>query len=132
MDEGMCGAVSEWGVFSEQASASIPDDGTNVLTRTIVASNLATVDTDVVVNVELTHPDASELMITLTNPSNNEVMVWNYESAPADSLHIERVPVGFSGDESVNGTWTLTVSDGTTGNQGTLVSWSVEIMSRWD
>ena len=43
------------------------------------------------------------------------------------------VPNGFSGDESVNGTWTLTVRDAVDNdNNGSVQSWNVEIMSRFD
>ena len=40
--------------------------------------------------------------------------------------------VGFSGDEQVNGTWTLRVVDLTTGQAGTLSDWHLTITSRWD
>ncbi len=130
--QGMCMPRDQWGAFTETHPVAIPDDGASSLTRTLVVSGLTSVDTDVVVKVDLTHPDASELTITLSNPDGNVVGVWANETAPGPDLLLERVPVGFSGDESVNGTWTLTITDGTVGNVGLLHSWSVEIMSRWD
>jgi subtilisin-like proprotein convertase family protein len=94
----------------------------------------------VIVTVHVEHPDPSALTITLTNPATNEVMVWDQEPSPYDlswypdgggALVLERVPSGFSGDESVNGTWTLKITD-TSGEAGTLVAWGLEIMSRLD
>jgi Proprotein convertase P-domain len=130
--QGFCKEVGQWGVFAETHPVPIPDDGASSLTRTIVASGLATVDMDVVIKVELTHPDASELTITLSNPGGTVVGVWAGETAPGQDLVLERPVLGFSGDESVNGNWTLTLTDGTTGNAGLLLGWSVEITSRWD
>jgi len=40
--------------------------------------------------------------------------------------------VGFSGDESVNGTWQLRVIDTRRGTVGTLERWSLVVGSRWD
>jgi subtilisin-like proprotein convertase family protein len=135
---GLCMDASLRGEFaSGNVNAPIPDS--DVLVAMLDASDLATVDTDVVVSIELEHPDPSALTITLTNPSNNEVMVWDQEPSPYDlswypdpgSLMIARVPQGFSGDESVNGTWILTITDDA-GGGGTLVAWGLEIMSRFD
>nr|WP_255216130.1 proprotein convertase P-domain-containing protein [Pseudenhygromyxa sp. WMMC2535] len=105
----------------------------------MLADDLATVDTDVIIRVELDHPDPSALTITLTNPDSNEVMVWDQELGPVNypwfefdgEFVIHRSPVGFSADESVNGTWTLKIVDaGDSG--GTLKGWGLEIMSRFD
>ena len=130
-DSGMCMPVSQRGEFSIEVEAPIPDDGTP-LTQSMVTSGLTTVDMDVVITLSLTHQTPSELTITLTNPSSNETMVWNEESHPGGAVHLERPPTGFSGDESVNGTWVLSITDDSSGNSGVLHSWGLEIMSRWD
>ena len=43
--------------------------------------------------------------------------------------------LGFSGDEQVNGAWTLTVTDTTPGSataDAVLTRWSLLVGSRWD
>jgi hypothetical protein len=93
---GLCQPASMRGTFADPAHAAIPDGG--ALARTVAVSGLATVDTDVEVRLELDHPRPADLRITLTNPAGTEVVV-NGDG-----------PVrGFSGDESVNGAWTLRV-----------------------
>ena len=37
-----------------------------------------------------------------------------------------------SGDASVNGTWTLHVTDTVAGEAGVLLGWSVYLLSNWD
>ena len=99
---------------------------------------LATVDMDVVISLDLDHPDPSALTITLTNPDTNEVMVWDQEPGPAiypwaefeGPFTLRRAPVGFSGDETVNGDWILTITND--GEAGTMLGWGLEIMSRFD
>lgn len=128
-DAGLCYPAALWDTFTDPTEGALTDDG--VTTRTLMASGLATVDVDVIAYVELTHADPSELRITLTNPSGNEVVVFDREPV-ASPVRLARVPVGFSGDEDVNGEWTLRVTDHVPGNTGTLTRWSVEIVSRWD
>jgi len=131
--DGFCRATGlHYGVFSESVSSAIPDGTAGGLMRSLSASGLSTVDTDVIVKVELNHPDWSQLTITLTNPATNEVPVWSQETPPAGITTIHRVPVGFSGDESVNGTWSLKIVDNATGQAGSLESWDLEIVSRYD
>ena len=48
------------------------------------------------------------------------------------TLVIDRPVIGFSGDESVNGEWTLRVADRATGKVGTLLGWQLTVTSRWD
>ncbi len=129
---GFCRPITMHGVFSESVLSAIPDGDAAGLTRQLNASGLATVDTDVIVKVELNHPDWSQLTITLTNPSSNEVTVWSQETPPPNLTAIHRVPVGFSGDESVNGNWSLKIVDGANGQSGSLKSWELEIVSRLD
>jgi hypothetical protein len=135
---GMCMDATLRGVF-ESLDLDLEFTKGDPLMTTIEATGLATVDMDVIINLVVDHPDPSALTITLTNPSANEVMVWDQEPSPFDAiwypepgtLRLSRVPVGFSGDESVNGTWILTITS-TSDAPGSLVSWELEIMSRYD
>ncbi|MGB1015078.1 MAG: proprotein convertase P-domain-containing protein, partial [Nannocystaceae bacterium] len=134
--EGLCMDASLRGTY---ASGALNLDFADELNETIEVDGLASVDTDVVIDLVVTHPNPSALTITLTNPSNNEVMVWEQEEPPSQAswypdpgvLSLSRVPVGFSGDEEVNGTWILTITSASD-EVGTLVDWQLEIMSRYD
>ncbi|MEM9452581.1 MAG: proprotein convertase P-domain-containing protein [Myxococcota bacterium] len=128
---GLCLPQEHAGVFSG-GSVAIPGDGTPVEASLPVAG-LTSVDMDVVVWVELDHPDPSELVIELRNPDGNQVSVASNPASPLHPGGVGIVPLGFSGDESVNGTWWLVVTDTViNGVDGGVMSWELEIMSRYD
>lgn len=137
---GLCMPIDQRGEF-EAGALDLPIADGATLIDELEVDGLATVDTDVIVRVEIAHADPSELHVTLTNPATNEVLVWDHEPSPDDyafaqpwdgTLILHRAPNGFSGDESVNGTWMLTIEDDAGGEAGTLITWSLEIMSRFD
>ena len=129
---GLCRPAWMRASFADPSSAQVPDGGTVV--RPIAVRGLATVDTDVVLSLRVSHPRASQLRITLTNPAGTEVLV--HQGTAADDgapLVLSARPImGFSGDETVNGEWTLRVTDRTLGQVGTLDGWQLTITSRWD
>jgi hypothetical protein len=128
---GLCNPAWMRGTFADATSAAIPDGGT--LDRRIAVRGLATVDTDVILRTTIDHPRASQLRITLTNPATAEALV--HDGTPADDGHplvIDRPVVGFSGDEQVNGEWTLRIEDRTGGQVGTVSGWTLEVTSRYD
>jgi hypothetical protein len=128
---GLCRPAWMRGVFADTTTAPVPDAGT--LARRLAVRGLATVDTDVVLKVTIDHPRASQLRVTLTNPATAEVLV--HAGTPADDGHplvIDRPILGFSGDEMVNGEWTLAVQDRTGGQVGTVSGWQLTITSRFD
>ncbi len=128
---GLCLPSTNAGVFTGGAVV-IPSNGSMVETSQVVGG-LTTVDMDVVIWVELDHPAPQELVIELRNPSGNQVSVANLQSSPLHPGGVGIVPTGFSGDESVNGTWFLVVTDAVVnGNNGGVLSWELEIMSRLD
>ena len=128
---GLCLPSSYAGVFTGSALA-IPSDGSTAETS-LLASGLTTVDMDVVIWVELDHPAPEQLVIELRNPSGNQVPVANLQSSPLHPGGVGIVPTGFSGDESVNGTWWLVVRDEVVdASNGDVLSWELEIMSRYD
>ena len=71
-------------------------------------------------------------MAPLTNPAGTEVVVFDGPTAGAVELSIDGPVSGFSGDESVNGTWTLRVVDGVAGDTGTIERWTLRLGSRFD
>ncbi|MEM7152004.1 MAG: proprotein convertase P-domain-containing protein [Myxococcota bacterium] len=130
-NDGICLPESNAGVFYGEAEP-IPSDG-DLLQAPLSVSGLATVDMDVAIWVEVDHPAPQELIIQLRNPDGNQVPVTNLDFAPFHPGGVGIVPTGFSGDESVNGTWTLVVQDtASNANNGTIMSWELEIMSRLD
>ncbi|MFK7990093.1 MAG: proprotein convertase P-domain-containing protein [Sandaracinaceae bacterium] len=121
--------------FSENGlTVDIPDGSSGGLTRTLTVYGIATVDMDVVVDLAIDHPAPSELRISLRNPGGTEAVVYDgsAESDPPGRLVVEGPVFGFSGDESVNGDWTLTVVDGASGNAGSLDRWTLTVASRYD
>jgi len=128
---GLCLDSSYSGVFTG-GSVVIPSDGA-AAEVSMEVSGLTTVDMDVTVLLDLDHPAPQELEIQLRNPDGNEVSVANLQSTELHPGGVPIVPTGFSGDESVNGTWTLIVRDTLdNANSGSVQSWDVEIMSRFD
>ncbi len=128
--EGLCNPAWMRGRFTAEPGEAIPDGGTT--TSTLHVFGLATVSTDVVLDLSIWHPSPSELTVTLTNPSGTEVVIAN-RNASGNELYLRRIPLrGFPGDESVNGPWTLTVTDAAGGRTGTLASFGLTLTSRWD
>lgn len=128
---GLCLDSGFSGVFSG-AGAAIPADG-GAIELAVDVGGLATVDMDVTVLLDLDHPAPEELVIELRNPDGNQVPVANLQSTELHPGGVPIVPTGFSGDESVNGTWTLVVRDAVdNGSSGSISGWELEIMSRLD
>lgn len=128
---GLCLDSSFRGVFSGPAVA-IPSGGATA-EITLDVTGLATVDMDVTVLLDLDHPAPEELVISLRNPDGNEVSVANLQTSPIHPGGVPVVPLGFSSDESVNGTWTLVVQDAVdNANNGSVDGWDLEVMSRFD
>ena len=77
------------------------------------------------------HPRVEDLRVTIANPGGTEVLVA--EGLSGGEIFLDDVVVrGFSGDESVNGVWTLRVVDGVSGSEGTVRRFGMTITSRWD
>jgi hypothetical protein len=130
-DYGLCGPAWMRDTFADAATTPLADNG--VTQRRVIARGLATVDMDVILKLRIAHPRASQLRITLANRAGAEVLV--HDGTAADDGHdlvIDRPIIGFSGDEAVNGDWTLSVQDRAAGQTGTLAGWELTLGSRWD
>lgn len=128
---GLCLPSDYAGVFTGGA-LGIPADGSTA-EASVLVSGLTSVDMDVVIWVELDHPAPEQLVIELRNPSDNQVPVASLQASPLHPGGVGIVPTGFSGDESVNGTWWLVVTDAVVdASNGSVLSWELEIMSRFD
>jgi hypothetical protein len=132
---GIC--VPAWmrGYFEDSyEDASIPDASSAGITLELPVYGLATVDTDILLDLVIDHPRPADLQVTLTNPATAEVLIFNGPGGwPASQLNRNRYVVhGFSGDEMVNGPWTLKVVDVAGGSTGQVLRFGLEITSRWD
>ncbi len=119
---------------------AIPDDATPAADSRLVdlAGPIDRV-TDLNVGVNITHPDISQLSISLRHEeSAREVLLLEEGTAVGSNLNIVFDSEGAPGvqpaeslltfnDVDPNATWTLTVTDTVSGVTGTLNSWSLAI-----
>ncbi|MFT5434697.1 MAG: hypothetical protein ACI9OJ_005411, partial [Myxococcota bacterium] len=132
---GFCNPKWMWGTYYAQTPTAIPDTGQ--VTLPLIISAQASVEVDVILYVQITHPDPSKLTLTMLNPLNEEgdisqaVPIFDQEPTTGPNLTLH-VPVkGFSGDEVANGEWALVVEDHGAGGGTVDVLWT-EMTSRWD
>jgi hypothetical protein len=108
-------------------SVAIPETGA---VSSIVIKGLATVPMDGWLYLELDHSDPSCLVIELENPDGSKDVVWD---GPNENSEF---PKAFNtiprGDESVNGRWTLHISNPGECGSGSLNSWQFYVTSRFD
>ncbi len=120
---------------STYSDATIPDASTAGVSLELPAYGLATVHTDVVLDLVISHPRISDLRVTLTNPATAEIVIHDGPAWGINGTELVRknyVVHGFSGDEQANGQWTLTVVDSVTGQTGQVLQYGLTITSRWD
>ena len=125
--EGYC--IPDWQAktFHHYDAQEIPADGT-VVSSPVVACGLASVPSDILVTLHLEHPRTKDLVIELEDPNEQRgIVLEQQEWSPGQIV----VRVG-SGDDMVNGQWTLHVKDTGSGETGRLMGWSVYLVSRWD
>lgn len=129
--EGMCLPAWMRRAVSGRFDTPIPDNNAAGATAQLVMSGIATVDMDVWVHLEITHSRRSDLKVYLRNPAGTEALVI----APTDAgeaIWIDTAVLGFSGDESVNGVWTIRVVDNKSSRTGTIHAATLTVGSRWD
>lgn len=134
--DGNCNPKSMWGTFYGPTPTAIPDSGS--VTLPLVVSTMASVEVDVVLYVDITHSDPSQLTVTMLNPLNEEgdisqsATIFDQVAGSGPNLLIHRAVLGFSGDEVANGEWALVVEDHSPGGTGTVNVLWMEMTSRWD
>jgi subtilisin-like proprotein convertase family protein len=130
-NDGLCQPAWMRATFDNLESQGIPDNSS--LTSKLAVRGLATVDTDVVVSATISHPAASQLLVTLQNPAGTQVEVYRGQAIDNGMpLVITKQTIRLSGDETVNGEWRLRVTDQRSREIGTLNNWSLTITSRYD
>lgn len=110
----------------------IPDGTGAALEIPVVVSGLASVSEDVLLHLDFVHAAPAELTVSLVDPDGTEVAVRTHQGGRTGGIDRHYVALGFPGDESVNGTWTLRVVDPTAGNAGRVVGGTLGLTSRWD
>ncbi|MFT4978665.1 MAG: subtilisin-like proprotein convertase family protein [Myxococcota bacterium] len=89
---------------------------------------MATVSVDLVVTLDIDHPRPADLTVTLYNPYGTSGTVVS-GSDTVDGDHIVRA---IPSDEVANGDWSITIVDSVSGQEGTLESWSLYMISIYD
>ena len=120
--------------FASQSTEQIPDN--NVLETDLFVYGLATVPEDAVVHLKVTHPNLSQLNISLLPVEGLEesrVTLFNgtTDVVLGETLTLDKT-VPHSGNDSVNGKWTLRIEDSESGGSGILSRWSLDLSSRID
>lgn len=130
--EGRCEPAWQRGAFVSEPAAAIPDNRASGVEAQLLAYGLATVSTDVLIDLHIAHPRIADLRVSLINPASTEVPVFSGERDGAE-LYLRGVALrGFPGDESANGVWTLKVVDTRSGQVGTIERFGLTLTSRWD
>ncbi|TWA99168.1 S8 family serine peptidase [Bradyrhizobium stylosanthis] len=107
-------------------NAKIPD-GTGSLSSTITLNSSEIVD-KVVVDLNITHANASDLTVTLTSASGTTATLISHPSnGTGGGIVFETTANTFWGEDA-KGSWTLTVTDSVSGNTGTLNGWSLQVL----
>jgi len=133
---------------STDVPKALPDDGSTTSVIIVPAINAITTLSDVNVTLDITHPAVEDLDVFLQSPTGTTVELFtdvgganaNFTATTLDNSAGTSITAGtapftgtfapegnlddFTGETSV-GTWTLTITDDTPGNAGTLNSWSI-------
>jgi subtilisin-like proprotein convertase family protein len=135
-------------IAATQVPLTIATTGANSVTSVVTVTNTEVVGDIRIRNLAVTHPNVGELTISLTNPAGRTVVLLanacpgtadinlNLNDAAATAL---ACPLTGGGtyrpanslatllNDRANGNWTLTVTDNTAGNGGTLTGWGLEL-----
>jgi hypothetical protein len=130
--QGICRPGWMRGRFASEPELAIPDGQAAGVEVQLLVFGLATVDTDVVLDLWIAHPRPSDLQVSLVHPGGTEVLLSDHQ-ATGSELVLRAYPVlGFPGDESVNGLWRLRVVDDVAGEGGYVGLLALTVTSRWD
>ena len=118
---------------------TVPDDNFSGFTSALYISDSHTIST-LSIDLDITHPDMSELTVILTAPSGTAITLLDGDfSGQTDfdgNLGWDNPINGgdlysYYGEDTV-GTWTLQLIDGVSGNTGELNGWTVRFNEDWD
>ncbi len=140
----VCGGLSIWpesaeckadyhhGVYTSRERLAIPDNRAGGVSSELIVYGLATVPLDMWLTLDLDHPAKGQLRVVLEAANGQEVVVFNPGLDPPSMLNDPISLLAIFRDDTVNGRYTLRVSDGQDGGWGHLNGWSLEIISNFD
>ncbi|MCB2408544.1 reprolysin-like metallopeptidase [Hymenobacter lucidus] len=135
-------------IVATEVPKAIPAGGVRTVTSGITVATTDVVSDIKIRNLVLTHPDVSELTLTLTNPQGRTATLvanacagtanidLNFDDAAATAVSCPLTGAATVRPASsmaellnggANGRWTLTVNDNNAANGGSLRSWSLEL-----
>jgi len=131
-DQGICRPGWMRGAFFSEVAVEIPDAPDAGTEAQLAVFGLATVSTDVAIEMLISHERPADLRVSLLNPAGTEVVLFDHPQGLGE-LYASSMPVkGFPGDESANGTWRLKVVDTVKGSTGSIGWFGLTVTSRWD
>lgn len=137
---GTCREIWTNTTLTNEAFQDIPDGDGESLVTSVTAYGLATVPEDAVIEIEIEHDDFSQLRIEVDDAGSEDFLPI-FNGAVESNLAMLDKTSGFlrlrrnvphSGDDEVNGTWTLRITDDTPGGDGTIFGWTLHLSSRMD
>jgi len=121
----------------ENQSISLEDNSPIERTLTVSGYNSLSGNAYIQVDIDITHSDPSDLVITLTSPQGTSLRLWNNGSAGGENL-IGTFPTNLNPVDSLNslgsemdGNWTLSIEDTDVGpviREGSLNSWGIKFI----
>jgi subtilisin-like proprotein convertase family protein/subtilisin family serine protease len=135
------GTLNSWGIKiktkgnvlreSVAPGLHIPDDDPQGITSTINFPMQGKVK-NIKVRLDVSHTYVSDLLVSLTSPSNTQVMLHTFAEGSADNINAEYTVASLPQlsqflDENVSGEWNLHVADHYGLDVGKLNKWEIEI-----
>jgi subtilisin-like proprotein convertase family protein/C1A family cysteine protease len=109
--------------YQNDETLPIPDDDAEGIVSTIEVDQPGTIG-NVFVELDITHSYIGDLTVTLVGPDGTRVVLHNREGGSENDIKGTYSPVGFVG-KSIQGTWTLEITDTANADTGTLNGWSL-------
>lgn len=116
--------------YENNNPVSIPDANPEGITSVINVPEEGTVF-GAEVSVSITHTWIGDLIVSLTSPEGTEHILHNRDGGSADNID-ETWTLGVFNGESMQGDWTLFVSDNAGADVGTLNNWSLVLSAASD
>lgn len=125
--------------ISESSSPSLAITDNNTVQDVINSGSQGTVTANFNVDINISHTYQGDLTVTLRSPDGTEVILHNGTGGTTDNI-IGNYPNTLTPAQSLdaflgkshNGDWTLIISDGANGDEGTLNSWAINDVTGYD
>ena len=115
--------------FTVDEAVEIPDGDMSGLSYDLEFSGLGSEPIDVIMIIDVLHPNPADLVVALHQPGGGYELIWNHDADP--SIEVSAGP-GIDRDGPANGTWRVEVIDTVSGNAGELLGFQLWMSSAWD